>query len=569
MTTMTLRRTRPALPRRRVTVPAFTLAAVAAVALISAPATHAMPGAHLWSRGWDATGESAIADDGSVAAAGTFFGAINFGVGHTHTAGNFVGGDVFLVRYGPAGSIAWSRSFTPTLNGVVVKSCQVDPAGDIYVAGQTVTGQIDFGGGPLGGSSEMWIAKFDSAGNHLWSASYGPGELTDLAVGTAGLAVTGFSSGTVDFGGGALPTYGGFDVFVARLDPNGAHVGSRSFGDSSNQRGRAVTMSTSGGVALTGTMQGTVDFGGGPLVSGGTDIFLVRLDASGSHVWSQIFSGGFGAGAFVGLDLALDAAGNLALCGTLLGGTDFGGGPLDGDGVADACLGIFDSGGTHLFSAAYGTPALSDSAQGLAVDPAGTFLLSGTFEGTVDFGAGPLTSNGAADVFVAGITPAGTTIWSRRAGTVNVEQRCEVSASASGALVLFGRASNGINFGGGPLADAQFYCAKLQGATTIVDAPVASPAALGAGSFPNPFRESTRIRFASTHGQTAGQVTIHDVTGRTLRTLTAAGAVTGGTASVVWDGRDERGRLAPAGVYFWRAGSGTAGTGAGRITRLR
>ena len=34
--------------------------------------------------------------------------------------------------------------------------------------------------------------------------------------------------------------------------------------------------------------EGTIDFGGGPVISGGSeDVFAARLDAGGSHVWGR------------------------------------------------------------------------------------------------------------------------------------------------------------------------------------------------------------------------------------------------------------------------------------------
>jgi outer membrane protein assembly factor BamB len=48
------------------------------------------------------------------------------------------------------------------------------------------------------------------------------------------IAVTGYFNGFLDFGGGALPIAGSVgDVYIAKLDPAGAHVWSKSF---TNQR---------------------------------------------------------------------------------------------------------------------------------------------------------------------------------------------------------------------------------------------------------------------------------------------------------------------------------------------
>ena len=67
---------------------------------------------------------------------------------------------------------------------------------------------------------------------------------------------------------------------------------------------------------------------------------------------------------------------------------------------------------------------------------------------------------------------------------------------------------------------------------------------------PNPFNPTTEIRFSLDR---AGPVrlTIYDGTGRVVRTLLSGPAGAGGN-SIVWDGRDNDGRDAASGVYFYR-----------------
>jgi hypothetical protein len=67
---------------------------------------------------------------------------------------------------------------------------------------------------------------------------------------------------------------------------------------------------------------------------------------------------------------------------------------------------------------------------------------------------------------------------------------------------------------------------------------------------PNPFGEATRIRFSVPGGEKV-RLTIHDVRGRVVRTLTS-GPVETGLHEVLWDGRDSDGKHASPGVYFAR-----------------
>ena len=67
-------------------------------------------------------------------------------------------------------------------------------------------------------------------------------------------------------------------------------------------------------------------------------------------------------------------------------------------------------------------------------------------------------------------------------------------------------------------------------------------------AYPNPFQGKTRLTLQLPAAGTA-DVLVTDVLGRVVRHLKAR-ATTGGVTHVLWDGRDQAGRLVPAGVYF-------------------
>jgi hypothetical protein len=85
----------------------------------------------------------------------------------------------------------------------------------------------------------------------------------------------------VDFGSGQPIGHATkFDVLALMLDPLGVHLCSKAFGNGVlDQRGEAVASLGIEQFVLTGTFQGSVDFGLGLLASAGAkdDIFLARL----------------------------------------------------------------------------------------------------------------------------------------------------------------------------------------------------------------------------------------------------------------------------------------------------
>ena len=103
----------------------------------------------------------------------------------------------------------------------------VDESGDVLLAGSLI-GTIDFGGGPLasmGGDlsgGDVFVAKLDGGGNHVWSRrfgdSYGQGAFGVASAGMGGMFVDGSFLGKLDLGGGApLSAAGARSMFVAKL----------------------------------------------------------------------------------------------------------------------------------------------------------------------------------------------------------------------------------------------------------------------------------------------------------------------------------------------------------------
>lgn len=99
---------------------------------------------------------------------------------------------------------------------------------------------------------------------------------------------------------------------------------------------------------------------------------------------------------------------------------------------------------------------------------------------------------------------------------------------------------------------------------------LAAPPAAGLGvqpNVPNPFRDATAIRLAVDRAGVTIAIDLYDVRGRHLRRLNTR-VERPGLVEVPWDGRDAAGRLAPSGVYLYRA-SGGGKVVSGRLVLLR
>jgi hypothetical protein len=77
-------------------------------------------------------------------------------------------------------------------------------------------------------------------------------------------------------------------------------------------------------------------------------------------------------------------------------------------------------------------------------------VATGSFEGTLDFGGGALTSAGSSDVFLVALgLAAGGHQWSRRFGNTSAQRGLDVDVDASGGVYVVGDFAGTVDFGGG------------------------------------------------------------------------------------------------------------------------
>lgn len=415
---------------------------------------------HQWSKRFgDAREEEcpAVATDGSgnVFIAGLFYGTVNFGGGILTCDGSQ---DIFLAKFDMAGNHIWSKRFG-NVGRSGAMSVATDGLGNVCITGYS-TGSINFGGGNRFGVGEqdVFVAKFDAAGNHIWSNIFGAGSLGppyfqlgyDVAMDGSGNAlVTGYCQGGVDFGGGPLSS-AGQDVFIAKFDPSGNHLWSKSFGDANSQTSYSLAIDGSGDVVIAGEVYGSVNFGGGLLTSAGdADIFLARFDAAGNHLWSRRY----GDGAYqIAFAVAIDGSNGISVTGPNYGTVDLGGGPLASTGSSDAFIAKLDAAGNHSWSRSFGDP--SDQAPRSIASVGNETVVTGYFRGTIDFGGGILTSAGHADIFITRFDASGYHLWSRQFGDAGSQVGLGVATDGFGGVIVAGIFSSTVDFGGGPLASA-------------------------------------------------------------------------------------------------------------------
>jgi len=266
------------------------------------------------------------------------------------------------------------------------------------------------------GRDDAFVAKLDAAGSVLWSQRLGGADHdTDWRVAVdldGNVLVAGTFEGTAGFGTGSLSSTGGHDAFVTKLDAAGVLLWSLGFGGTGEDDALDLVVDAAGRAFVTGTTSGGIDFGLGSVCAhGGTDAYLVGVNADGSLAWGHCYGMGFDE---AGTGLALAPDGELVLAGKMGLSVNFGSlvyCPAVGYAVL---VGRCTTAGEALSGQCY-DGELNQFSTNVAVDPWGNVIVIGYFAGELSFGTGELDTcafdepgdheyNGL-DLFVAKLTP--------------------------------------------------------------------------------------------------------------------------------------------------------------------
>jgi len=501
------------------------------------------PGDHVWSRGFDAEARAGITPDDEVFLAGMFYSTIDFGGGPLTPTSPF-GVDMYVAKFDAAGDHLFSFAIEGG-QGHQVKAVRTDGAGGVYVMGRIFAGSVDFGGGPLDAATSFFVVRYDAAGNHVFSGLYGDAEVADAEADDQGLVIVGATRSTADFGGGPLTTAGDTDALIARLDGAGNHVYSAIYGDQYYQYAWAVGTDGAGRPVMAVQIAGDTDFGGGPLTPGGYGLALVALDEAGAHLRSTLIEGDFTSGITYNMHLDVADAGNFVVAGSLHGGADLGGGMLFTAGGTDIFVATFDAAGDHQFSQSYGS-ASYQVVNSVTLTPAGSILLSGNFINDLDFGGGTLSADSLTpDLFLARMSGSGSHQFSIAYQASGSAYALVSQNNLNGTTLLTATSSPDLDLGGGPLGEYWNFVGVLEGDATPSNVGHGDvPGALsGVAAYPNPFNPTTTLGF-SVDRRGEVEVVVHDLRGA-LVTRVHQGILDAGAHAVTW-----RADGVPAGVYL-------------------
>ena len=302
------------------------------------------------------------------------------------------------------------------------------------------------------GETDVFIAKYDPAGNLLWAHRMGgPGGLLQNDL-TPDLPEDPERSNNSEEGPGA------------KLQQKGETIG-------------GIGVDAAGEIYFTGSYNGTATFQDGTTTKtftpngkfGGAfnEIYLIKLDPAGNLIWGEQFGGEFNDNA---QGIAVDAAGDAYLTGYFSRTANF-----NPTGTFD----LTSHGRSDIFAAEYSPTGALDWADGMgsnnldsqrrnmgnsiAIDSAGNVYLTGIFAGNADFDPGPgifdLKAPDHTSEFIEKLNADGSFGWAEQIGGEGNDGGVSLAVGTDGAIYTLSYFENTINANPGAGAPSNFAAA--------------------------------------------------------------------------------------------------------------
>jgi len=378
--------------------------------------------------------------DNSAVVTGRFDGSVTFGPGEPNET-ILNGGGFFIARYKPDGTLAWAKQTrepdTTYYGSGITTLSDNSIAVTGYFSGTTTFGHGEPNETVLNGWG-FFIARYNPDGTLTWAKKAGQGEVDGNAITTLSdnsTVATGRFYGSATFGPDetnqtVLTSAGGFDIFIARYNPNGTLAWAKPAGgpggDRIGEEGLAITTLSDNSTTVTGDFFEIATFGLGEqnqtvLTSiEGQDIFIARYNPNGTLSWAKSAEGtGF---YDFGFGITTLSDNSTVVTGIFTGTTTFGPDEPNETILSDGGFFIarYNPTGTLAWAKQAGDPDLAYG-YGITTLSDNSSVVTGDFFGTATFGQGEpnqtvLASAGGSDIFVARYNLDGTLAWAKRAG---------------------------------------------------------------------------------------------------------------------------------------------------------
>lgn len=218
-----------------------------------------------------------------------------------------------------------------------------------------------------------------------------------------------------------------------------------------------IATDASGNIYSTGTLAGAIDVDPSPTstatlsqVGGGVDIWITKFNSSGEYIWGKVFGGTDGDVPY-GIDV--DSNGNIFVVGTYAGTVDFdpGAGTTSrtSRGNDDNFVIKLTTDGNFAWVKEFGG-ANEERATGVILDLNNNILITGLYNGNVDFNPAPLETNTVtgsyADGFALKLDANGGFLWAKGFGGSSADYGEGIAVDSNNNVYVTGRYTGNVDF---------------------------------------------------------------------------------------------------------------------------
>lgn len=393
--------------------------------------------------------------------------------------------DYWVVRLDATGTKQWDRTFGGRNMDLLNASIPTSDGGYL-LGGQSSSGLERDKTQASQGSFDYWVVKIDATGTKQWDKTFGGTSLdvlTSLLQTSDGGYLLGGRSASGISGDKTQATNGLDDEWLVKIDANGNKQWDRTFGGSGSEQINALVATPDGGYLLGGHSNSPISGDKTQPSQGGSDYWLLKVDAMGTKQWDRTF-GGTGTEALWGLQPTTNG-------GYLLAGHSDSG--LNGDktqvsqGANDYWVVKVDATGTKQWDRTFGGSG-NDSAYDLQPTSDGGYLLGGRSDSPPS-GDKTQSSQGGFDQWVVKLDAMGLKQWDLTFGGSGDETLWALQQTSDGGYILGGSSSSGIS--GDKTRASQgssdYWVVKLGAAPLGTTAATSRPTL---SAFPNPTHAS-------------------------------------------------------------------------------
>ena len=311
-----------------------------------------------------------------------------------------------------------------------------------YITGEVVFGSSqtnDLNFISSNGLADIFIAKYNPEGILQWVRKEG-GRHDDQAFGLAidrynNIYISGYFTGSTNSTCNGVVSNGSVDLFLAKYDAAGNCIWVEGAGSVGLDKSLGVAVDTFGNVIMTGFYYGVANFNNSVRIEAdglSSDGFIAKYNPLGVCMWAKSIGGPFSDAAY---DIDTDYEGNIYVTGYFAEFAPFGNVILSALGWDDVFLAKYDPDGNVEWALSEGGPSL-DLGSGLSVDPLGNIYLTGLFDSFALFGNQALQGT-EFEIFVARYSGKGVLDWVKQAGGLRGDFGTAIAVSKSNARFAY------------------------------------------------------------------------------------------------------------------------------------